>query len=81
MKTIPKVGFPGASVVKNLPAVAGDVGSIPGLGRSPGEGSDNLLQYPCLRIPWTEKSGGLQSTGLQKVRHDSVTKQPQERNT
>ena len=51
MKTIPKVGFPGASVVKNLPAVARDAGSIPGLGRSPGEGSDNLLQYPCLGNP------------------------------
>ena len=44
-------GFPGGSVVKNLPASAGDVGSIPGLGRSPGEGSDNPLQYSCLGNP------------------------------
>ena len=51
MKTIPKVGFPGGSVVKNLPAVAGDVGLLPGLGRSPGEGSGNLLQYSCLGNP------------------------------
>ena len=34
--------------VKNLPANAGDEGSIPGLGRSPGEGNGTLLQYPCL---------------------------------
>ena len=36
-------GFPGSSVVKNLPVNAGDVGSIPGSGRSPGEGNDNPL--------------------------------------
>ena len=52
-----------ALVIKNLPASAGDVGSIPGLGRSPGEGNGNPLQYPCLenswRIPWTEEPGGL----------------------
>ena len=44
-------GFPGGSVVKNLPANAGDSGnegSIPGLGRSPGEGNGNPLQYSCL---------------------------------
>ena len=35
------VGLPGDSLVKNLPASAGDVGSIPGLGRSPGEGNGN----------------------------------------
>ena len=34
---------------------AGDLGSIPGLGRSTGEGNGNLLQYFCLKIPWTEK--------------------------
>ena len=43
------MGFPGGSVVKNLPANAGD--SIPGLGRHPGEGNDNPLQYFCLRNP------------------------------
>ena len=35
-------------MVKNLPANAGDAGSIPGLGRSPGVGNGNLLQYSCL---------------------------------
>ena len=41
-------------MVKNLPANAGDIrdaGSIPGLGRSPGEGPGNPLQYPCLEKP------------------------------
>ena len=53
-------------MVKNLPANACDKGSIPGLGRSSGEGNDNPLQYSCLDVPWTEEPGGLQSTGLQK---------------
>ena len=56
-------GFHGGSVVKN-PLSAGDMGSIPGLGRSPGEGNGNPLQYTCWRIPWKEEPGGLQSTGL-----------------
>ena len=43
------MGFTGGSGVKNLPASAGDVGSIPGLGRSPGEGKGNPFQYSCLR--------------------------------
>ena len=44
-------GFPGGAVVKNMPGNAGDtkdVGSIPGLGRFPGVGSGNPLQYFCL---------------------------------
>ena len=47
--SLPFLGFPGGSVVKNPPANAGDVGSSPGLGRSPGEGNGNPLQYSCLR--------------------------------
>ena len=39
------------TAVKNLPASAGDQGSIPGLGRSPGEGNGNPLQYSCLGNP------------------------------
>ena len=45
-------GFPGGSAVKNPPASAedaGDLGLIPGLGRSPGRGNSNLLQYSCLK--------------------------------
>ena len=41
-------GFPADSGVKNPPANAGDLGLIPGLGRSPGEGHGNPLQYSCL---------------------------------
>ena len=47
-------GFPGGLEVKNLPADAvdvGDVGLIPGSGRSPGEGHDSPLQYSCLENP------------------------------
>ena len=43
--------FPGGSMVKNPPTNAGDMGSIPGLGRSPGIGNSNLLQYSCLGNP------------------------------
>ena len=51
---IPCWGFPGDSVVKNLPANAGDTGDeglIPEMGRSPGEGNGNLLWYSCLEKP------------------------------
>ena len=41
----------GSSAIKNLPAMAGDPSSIPGWGRSPGEGNGNQLQYSCLRNP------------------------------
>ena len=47
----PRVLFPSDSVVKNLPANAGDTGSILGSGRSPGEGNDNPLQRSCLKNP------------------------------
>ena len=53
MATFP-LGFPSGSVVKNPPANAGEAGdasSIPGLGRSPGEGNGNPLQYFCLENP------------------------------
>ena len=46
-----RLGFPGSSAVKNLPAKAGDVGLIPGLGRFSGEGNGNLFQYSCLENP------------------------------
>ena len=60
-------------MVKNLTANVGDVrdaGSIPGLGRCPGEGDGNPLQYSFLENPWTEKPGGLQSIGSQRVGHN-----------
>ena len=51
----------------------GDPGSIPGSGRSPGEGNGNPLQYSCLKIPRMEEPGRLKSMGSQRVRHDWAT--------
>ena len=65
-----------APVVKNPPPNARDMGgdgSIPGLGRSPGGGQGNPLQYSAWRIPWTEEPGGLQSMGSHRVGHDEAT--------
>ena len=45
------MGFPGGSVVKNLPANAGNTGSVPGLGRSTREGNGNPLQDSCMENP------------------------------
>ena len=62
-----------AQLVKNPPACRveiRDVGLIPGLGRSPGEGNGNPHQYSCLENPWTEEPGRLQSTGSQRVGHN-----------
>ena len=103
-------GFPGTSGGKESTCNAGDPSSIPGLGRSPGEGIGYPLQYFWVSLvtqtvktacnsgnlgsisglgrspggghgnplhkesPWTEEPGGLQSTGLEKVRHNRVTK-------
>ena len=44
-------GLPGGSMVKNLPANAEDMGSVPGSGRSRGGGNGNPLQYSCLENP------------------------------
>ena len=65
LPTLHLKSFPGGLVVRNLPAKAGDLSSIPGLGRSPGGGNGNPLQYSCLDNPWTEEPGRLQSKGLQ----------------
>ena len=59
-------GIPGSSVVKKPPASEGDAGLIPGLGRSPGEGKGNPLQYSCMGNPMDREPGGLQSVGSQK---------------
>ena len=52
-------GFPGGSVVVNLPASAGDMGLIPGSGRSPGEGNATHFSILALEIPGIEEPGGL----------------------
>ena len=52
--------FPGVSVVKNLPANAGDVGSIPGSGRFPlKKRMASYSSIPAWRIPWIEEPGEL----------------------
>ena len=64
VKTLP--GGDGFNVGSNV----GDLGSIPGSGRSPGEGMATHSSILAWEIPWTEKPGGLQSMGSQRVRHD-----------
>ena len=49
-------GSPGGSAVQNLSASAGDAGSIPGAGRSHGEGNGNPLQYSCLGNPMDRRA-------------------------
>ena len=66
-------GFPGISDGKESACNAGDGGSIPRSGRSPGEGNGYPSSILSWRIPWREEPGGLQSMGLQRVRHDWVT--------
>ena len=72
-------GFPGGPEVKASTCNAGDLGSIPGLGRSSGwedplekemATHSSILAW---RIPWTEEPCGLQSTGSQRVEHDWAT--------
>ena len=63
-------------MVKNPPADAGDVGSIPGSGRGSGEGNGNPLQYSCLKNPHGQRSlVGYSPRGHKRVRHDLATKQ------
>ena len=67
------ISFPGASGGKESTCNAGDLGSIPGSGRSPGEGNGNWLQYSCLGNPMERVARGLQSMGSWTVAHDWVT--------
>ena len=64
------LGFPGGSDGKASACNVGDLGLIPGLGRSPGEGKGNPLQYSCLENSMNEEPGRLQSMGSQRVRHN-----------
>ena len=59
-------------VKKKIACNAGNLGSIPGLGRFPGEGKEGMATYFSIlawRIPWKEESGRLQSMGSHRVRH------------
>jgi len=62
-------------VVKNLPANAGDAGWIPGLERSLEKEMATHSTILAWETPWTEEPGGLQSIGLQRVRHDLAAQQ------
>ena len=67
------MGFPDGSVVKNLPANAGDsrdAGSILGSGRSPGRGMATHSRLLALNTLWTEESGGLKFIQKQRIGHD-----------
>ena len=70
-----------AQVVKNPSAKAGDSGSIPGLGRSPGVGNGNQLWYSCLDNPQGQRSlaDTEESIGSQRVGNNWVTKQQQQK--
>ena len=70
-------GFPHSSVGKESACDSGYLGSIPGLGRSPGERNGNPLQYSCLENPMSR--GAWQATvhGVTRVGHDLATKPPQ----
>ena len=65
--------FPGGSVGKVSAYNVGDLGSIPGLRRSSGEGNATHSSTLAWKIPWTEKRGRLQSLGSQRVGHDWAT--------
>ena len=69
------MGFPRGSVVRNPPPSAGDAGSVAGLGRSPGEGNSNPLQYSCLENPMEIGALGAAVYEVKRVRHDLATKQ------
>ena len=65
--------FPGGSDGIESTCSAGDPGSIPGLGRSPGEGNGHPFQYSCLENPLDRGAAGLQSVGSRRVRHNWAT--------
>ena len=69
-------GLPCDSVVKNLPAIAGDMGPIPGSGRSPGEGNGSSLQHSCLINPMDRGAWQATVLGVTRVIHNLATKPP-----
>ena len=69
------VGFPGDSDGNESTCNVGDLGSIPGLGRSPGGMHGNPLQYSCLEKPMHRGAGQAIAYGSHRVRHDWATKQ------
>ena len=74
--TIPTEGFSHSSVHKSSACNAGDLGSVPELGRSPGEVNGNPLQYSCLENPMDRGAWRATVHGITRVRYDLVTKPP-----
>ena len=70
------LGFPHSSVGKKSACNARDLGSIPGLGRSPGEGNGDTFQYPCLENPMERGAWQDIVHGVSRVGHNLVTKPP-----
>jgi len=68
------LGFSGGSVVKNLPADAGDAALIPGLGRFPTKGNGNPLHYSFLENPMDREAWQATVRGVTRVRHNLVAK-------
>ena len=68
----PSLSFPSGSDGKESACNTGEPGSIPGLGRSPGEGNGNLLQYSCLENPMDRGAWWAPVHGVIRVRHDLV---------
>ena len=68
--------FPGGLEGKASACNAGDRGSIPGSGRSPGEGNGNPIQYSCLENPMDRGVWWATVHGVTRVVHDLVTKPP-----
>ena len=66
------VCFPGGSVVKNLSANSGDMGLIPGSGRSLKTAMATYSSILAWKITWVEEPGRLQSMGLERVGHESA---------
>ena len=71
-------GFPGGSAVKNPPGNAGDMGSIPGSGRSPREENGNPLQYSSLEKPMDRGAWWATVHGITTVGQNLATKQQQQ---
>ena len=70
------VGLPSSSVGKESVCSAGEPGSIPGLGRAPGEGNGNPLQYSCLENPMAGRAWQATVHGVSRVGHDLAIKAP-----
>ena len=67
---MPHPDFPRSPVGEEFICNAGGLGSIPGLGRSPGEGSGNPLQYSCLENPMDREAWQATVHGVTRVRHN-----------